>query len=327
MIPHSRDPLGVERLYLREDGTKARTVRALVQPGSTLDRDGVRWAWGHGGDATRSCIRGIRRAVRGTSLAPTPADGELRSLLEHAIARVLSGPGRVALCLSGGLDSAWVLACALELGARPSVYILSSRLGDTYDETAAALQVAAALGVQPIVVHATARDFVDALPSAIRHAETCLYNLHPVSKLLLARRLAEDGISVALTGDGADEVFALRNDDDYLPIAAALTESAGVSLASPFFDPAVIAYAQSRTPDPGKKELRAVASSRLPRAVIETPKRPRFAPPIDVSTHLDETRAARLAQAMDVPLRFTTDAERVGWTTLSLLCDMLELDV
>src|SRR5262249_38327728 len=151
------------------------------------------------------------------------------------------------------------------------VYVLDPQLPG-YSEVERARPTADALGVSVIVVPATERDFVSALPECVCHAETPFYNLHPVSKYLLARRLRADGIRVVVTGDGADQVFAGISGLDYLPLVGALFEAQDVEVRSPFLADDVIAFARQFPPDPNKSVLRTLADGLVPAEVIRAPK-------------------------------------------------------
>ncbi|TRY28299.1 hypothetical protein FOI67_17475, partial [Geobacillus sp. LEMMJ02] len=57
------------------------------------------------------------------------------------------------------------------------------------------------------IVRVNEADFVAALPRTTHAVEEPMFNLHPVAKLLLAEAMAADGVEVAITGDGADQVL------------------------------------------------------------------------------------------------------------------------
>ena len=100
-----------------------------------------------------------------------------------------------------------------------------------------------------------AQDYVDALPAAIAACEAPLYNLHPVSRHLLARAVRADGHTTLISGDGADEIFRGDSGADYLPLVGALTRAAGLTALAPFLAPPLASVA----PDPDKHELRRLA--------------------------------------------------------------------
>jgi asparagine synthase (glutamine-hydrolysing) len=339
-----RDLHGLRRLYYRSEGGAARSLRELVSSRDTgLDPVGVSFAFGEIAETSHTWLQGIKRVPRGHRLSGAPgawqieaaspqeertARGLERGLLA-ALDSVVGRGRRVALALSGGLDSALLLALIASSfrSAMPAVYMLAPRLpgGAAYDESAAATRLARSLELKPIVIEAAEQDFLLGLPACVAQAETPLFNVHPVAKHLLFEQLASDGIDVVITGDGADQVFAGAPSEIYLPIVGALAEASGVTLCCPFLDEAVIALAAGSAPDPHKTALREVARGKLPDTLVDAPKVARLAPAIDLSRFEDLPRFERLAKLLDRPLRLDTPRDRVAWTTLSLACEAMGL--
>jgi asparagine synthase (glutamine-hydrolysing) len=330
----ARDPLGARPLYFTADGRSGERARPLAGAAPRFDRDGVLHAWGEGGRAERSCFAGVHRLAPGHRLrvddrglavaeaAPLPpAPPSLEAALLESLAPLVDDS--CALWLSGGLDSALILALARELGTRPVCYVLAPSFGGDYDESAAALALARSFSLTPTLVRVAAEDFVRALPACIRSTEAPLWNLHPVQKRILAERTRADGFARALTGDGADEAFAPAFADDYLPLATAIARDAGVAVVSPFCDARFVAWARAHSPDPRKKSLRALARTRLPRDVCELEKRSRLAPPLDVSRFFDAGRAAAFAAA----LALGAPRADVKWATLCLCAQEFDVAV
>ena len=339
-----RDLHGLSRLYYRPDGEAARGLRALAQAGDPgLDRDGVGFAFGEITETDRTWIQGIHRVPRGHRLSGAPGAWQIErtappvdttsfSLERRLLAALDSVVGRgkrVALALSGGLDSALLLALLASSfrAAMPAIYVRAPRLpaDDTYDESAAASALARSLDLKAIVIEATEQDFLLGLPACVAQAETPLFNVHPVAKHLLFEQLAGDEIDVVITGDGADQAFAGAPSEIYLPIVGALAEASGVALCCPFLDDAVLALAGRSAPDPHKTALRDAARGKLPDALVDAPKVARLAPAIDLSGFEDLPRFERLARRLDRPLRLGDARARTAWTTLSLACEALGL--
>ncbi len=277
-----------------------------------LDPAGVSAAFGEREPGGATCIAGARRVLSGRLApfhrqAPRPLRGQLERACEHL------PPGRVALALSGGVDSA-VLAALL--ATRATLYTLVPDLPG-YGEEAEASAVAARLGLPLRRVRVEAGDYVSSLPAVIAAAETPLYNLHPVSRYLLARAVRADGFDVLVTGDGADEVFRGSSGADYLPIVDALVCAAGLVPVAPFLDREVRPFVAE---DRDKRCLRALALELgVPEQIALRAKQPRFAPPIDLSALWDAERIAALADRLARAPDTSSDRERVGWTTLALL--------
>jgi hypothetical protein len=321
-------------------GARGPSLVALVGDAPVrLDPEGVRAAFGEIDATDATCIEGAR--IVSPALAARAEVRPLRALLEGACARLPAG--RVALALSGGVDSAVLAALLAE---RAVLYTLAPRFPDYGEETEASA-MARRLGAELRRVPVDEADFVDALPAVIRACERPLYNLHPVSRHLLANAARADGFAVLVTGDGADEVFRGTSGADYLPVVGALTRAAGLVPSAPFLDPEVAPFV---APDPDKRALRALAEELgVPPAIAQRPKRARFAPPMDLTLYLspmlDTTRWPPLADARGAECRVdargaecrvdapetialghhlgrvpsaATDRERVGWATLGL---------
>lgn len=288
-------------------GRSGPSLRALVGDARVrLDPAGVRAAFGEAIQDGSTCIAGARRPwLARPRRAPA---GPLRDLLEETCADIV--PGTAALALSGGVDSA-VLAALLR--GRVRLYTLDPELPG-YSEADAAQAIADALGMPLRRIRVGAQDYVDALPAAIAACEAPLYNLHPVSRHLLAQVVRADGCDLLISGDGADELFRGGSGSDYLPIVGALTRAAGLVARAPFLDPALAVAA-----DGDKRALRELACELgVPAAIALRPKTPRYAPPVDLGRHWDPAHVAAVAAALARTPTRARDAERVGWTTLSL---------
>ena len=264
----------IETRFVRADRS-ASTLRALVRAGDVLDQEGVRAALA-GERSVRSIVVGIERHVE--RMTVEALHGSLEAKLS---AQLHIG----AFALSGGVDAALLLALAVRKGLRPVAYTLRPRLESddgSYDEHAAALRIGRQLGVEVVVVEATDDDFVEALPDALRAIEVPLYNLHPVARILLSRRVAADGHTALVTGDGADQRCGRRDGHDYLPLVAALTRVAGLEWVCPYLHPSLVELDDTTADKPA---LRALLARDLP-DVAATPKRPRLAPPISLPAAL-----------------------------------------
>lgn len=295
-------------------GRRGASLRGLVGAAPVrLSRDGVKIAFGEAEADGTMCIEGARWAWVdvGESGEDVPR-ASLKEALVHACARVPAG--RVALALSGGVDSA-VLAALLR--ERVVVYTLESGFAG-YCEVEETRRVADRLGLELRRVRVDEEAFVAALPAVIHACETPLYNLHPVSRHLLARAIRADGFDVLITGDGADEVFGGTNGGDYLPVVGALTRAAGLTAWAPFLEPAVAGVGL----DAGKRMLRELAVELgVPAEVATREKRPRFAPALDLGRYWDDARVTELGRRLGQAPSRTADRACVGWTTLALFCE------
>ena len=142
--------------------------------------------------------------------SPPASDAEavnrLDALLQDAVARQCVADVPLGVFLSGGLDSSLLTAMAARLN--PAITAFTVQVGGHgFDETPHAVDVARHLGVAHRVVRlgdADVRDAADAM-------DTMLSEPLADSSLLpawLVCRAARQYMTVALGGDGADEVFA-----------------------------------------------------------------------------------------------------------------------
>jgi asparagine synthase (glutamine-hydrolysing) len=145
------------------------------------------------------------------TFAGSIADAEraVRTALERATAlRMLRADVPVGCYLSGGLDSSLIAALGLRAkGER--FHTFSLRFADAeYDETAFQHLVVRTLATEHHEVVVGRDDIARAFPAVVRHAERPLLRTAPAPMFLLSRIVAEAGIKVVLTGEGADEMFA-----------------------------------------------------------------------------------------------------------------------
>lgn len=112
----------------------------------------------------------------------------------------------VGAFLSGGVDSSAVAAAMVR--AAPGAHAFTIGFGDPrYDESAAAAAIARALGLRHTVLHATEAEALALAPTLAAAWDEPFGDPSALPTLLLAR-LARGHVTVALSGDGGDELFA-----------------------------------------------------------------------------------------------------------------------
>jgi len=317
-------PLGILPHYQHEGGTAhAPTVRAVLEQMEERDWDdqGVRLYLNRSPDGHRTCFSQVR--ILPPEVVRRSSNADAHSSLERAMDDLAQETRRVAIALSGGLDSALVLAMLRARGRDDiPVFTLATHLKG-YCELETTRSTARALGVNDLqVIETNAEEMIAAFPAVIAAAECPLFNLHPVSRWILATKLCREGYEVLITGDGADQVFAGSDPRNYLPIIGALTRAAGMELRSPFLNEVVIASAPEPTSD--KAALRAVARHVLPAECVRGPKTATYAPPLDVSAHWRADAIATLANRLGIAAPSPgASRESVLWTSLGLLSDFL----
>jgi asparagine synthase (glutamine-hydrolysing) len=110
--------------------------------------------------------------------------------------------------LSGGIDSAAVLAMMARLNERPVLAFTASFPGtDAHDERAGARAAAAAAGARHVEIAVTAQDFWRTLPAIAEAMDDPAMDYAVVPTYLLAQHAARE-VKVVLSGEGGDELFA-----------------------------------------------------------------------------------------------------------------------
>jgi asparagine synthase (glutamine-hydrolysing) len=201
-VPHERDPealpLYLTYGYVPTPGTFYRRIRALP-PGHTLV-------------ATEDGIEGPRRYWRarfssGARMGDGEAEERFRFLLQVAVERRLIADVPLGAFLSGGLDSSTVVALmARAAGGRVKTFTIGFAGHTEYDERAHARVVAERFATEhtEFVVEPKALDLVDRL---VYHHDGPFGDSSAVPTYLLSE-LTRTRVTVALNGDGGDEVFA-----------------------------------------------------------------------------------------------------------------------
>jgi len=137
------------------------------------------------------------------------AAAELRALLARVVERQLVADVPVGVLLSGGVDSSILTALvARAMGPGHTLaFTLGYRgMGPDYDELEHARRVARHLGVQHHVYEATQDDLVGVVERLVWHydepfADAAALNVYVLSRMIRSR------VTVALAGEGSDELF------------------------------------------------------------------------------------------------------------------------
>jgi asparagine synthase (glutamine-hydrolysing) len=204
-FPDELDPLAVDR-YLGGKavwgpGTVHTRVRTL-EPGSAL-----RFADG-------------RTAVTRTPLEPFEPDwpdGEptvgtaaelLDGLLRTEVGRMVDADVPVCVITSGGLDSSYTTALAAHLVPDVASFHIAYRGDWPADERHHAAEVARHCGTAHHQVLLDPAGFPELVERFVRHLDQPNNAPHSLSTFALFEAVHQAGFKVALTGDGADELFA-----------------------------------------------------------------------------------------------------------------------
>jgi asparagine synthase (glutamine-hydrolysing) len=147
-----------------------------------------------------------REARHRTSEPPARAIDELEQLLSDSVARQLVSDVPIGCFLSGGIDSSTVAALMQKARTEP-VRTFSIGFADAaLDEARAAKEVARSLGTSHEELYVSEREVLDAFPRMAGVYDQPFADLSTVPTYLLCR-MASKHVTVALSGDGGDELF------------------------------------------------------------------------------------------------------------------------
>jgi len=144
-------------------------------------------------------------------LAPEEAEAAIEKALRLTLRQQLVSDVPLGCFLSGGIDSSLIASMLQEeLGSR-KLRTFSIGFGDGgFDESNYAREVSKAIGTEHTELRATAAQALELVPQLPRLFDEPFADVSQLPTLLLAR-LARPFVTVALSGDGGDEVFAGYN--------------------------------------------------------------------------------------------------------------------
>ncbi|TVR61609.1 MAG: asparagine synthase (glutamine-hydrolyzing) [Gemmatimonadales bacterium] len=219
----SLDPNGLDLylryLYLPAPFTPFRGIRKL-RPGH-LVRIPLGEAAGSGpsdpppeGEPWWSVARARRGGEEMARTAPGPEPGHdaaavdhLEALLRDAVSLRMIADVPLGALLSGGVDSSVVVALMQQLSTSPVRTFTIGFDDPTHDESDHARAVARHLGTEHTELPVSGREALDVVPSLPGIFDEPLADPSQIPTWLVSR-LARRDVTVALTGDGGDELFA-----------------------------------------------------------------------------------------------------------------------
>lgn len=165
----------------------------------------LHWSPGATPEPRRWYNLAARRAPRFAD--PTTAAAELRTAIDAATRAQLVADVPVGAFLSGGIDSTIVAASLASQGHRLSTFTVGFKDAvDYYEERPAARRLADALGLPHTEIEIGPDEARDAIPAVFDSFDEPFADSSALPTYLLSR-VVRDHVTVALTGDGADEVF------------------------------------------------------------------------------------------------------------------------
>ncbi|WP_263168282.1 asparagine synthase (glutamine-hydrolyzing) [Streptomyces sp. SCSIO ZS0520] len=203
-FPAAIDPLAVDR-YLGGravwgPGTVHREVRTL-EPGSVLRLAAGRL------DLRLTALEPARPDWPDATPTVEAAGEQLDALLQREMGRMLDADVPVCVITSGGLDSSYTTALAAHLLPEVSSFNIAYRGDWPADERHWAAEVARHCGTDHHQVLLDPAGFPALVDRFVRHLDQPNNAPHSLSTYALFEAVHEAGFKVALTGDGADELF------------------------------------------------------------------------------------------------------------------------
>lgn len=208
----ARDPIGVKPLYYGEDEDGAMwfssEMKALADQCVTFEA----FPPGYYYTPSTGFVQYYKPDWYHYKKCKEEADlPKLRKALITATSKRLMSDVPLGVLLSGGLDSSLTSSIAARiLGKRgESLHSFSIGLDKDAPDLVAARKVAEFLGTEHQEIHFTIEEGVEILKKLIWHLET--YDVTSIRSstpmYFLSKAIAEKGIKVVLSGEGADEIF------------------------------------------------------------------------------------------------------------------------
>src|SRR5213594_3838141 len=233
----ARDAMGIKLIYYKIDngkltfGSEIRPILATQDSKQEVDHIALnlflRFRYT---PSPLTIFQGIRKLAPGTMLVietgecrekrwynftPTPfatpkedreAARELLELYRGAVKRHLLSDVPVGVLLSGGIDSALLLALMNEQGGPWPAYTIGYGKSFEDDELADAKETAALLGARHVPVKLDRAEFERSLPKIVECLEEPIAASSIVPMYFVSQRARQD-VKVALIGQGPDELF------------------------------------------------------------------------------------------------------------------------
>jgi len=143
-------------------------------------------------------------------LTEEKATAQLAQLVENAVQRRLVADVPLGSFLSGGVDSSVIAALAAKHVSKLQTFSIGFTDEPQFDETQYARQVAKHIGAEHTVFALTNNDLYDHLFETLDYIDEPFADSSALAVSILSKHVRKH-VTVALSGDGADELFAGYN--------------------------------------------------------------------------------------------------------------------
>jgi asparagine synthase (glutamine-hydrolysing) len=187
---------------LNNSGAKAFTKPSNYSPYTDTNTNSPLSYWSLKGSAND----GLKNVIMGEDQVIT----ELDTLLQRTIARQMISDVNIGTFLSGGIDSTVVSAIAQQVsGEKLKTYTIGFSQKE-YDESKYAEAIARHLGTDHLTMQVTPNDALDVVPNLPEIYDEPFADSSQIPVFLVSK-LAKEHVTVCLSGDGGDELFAGYN--------------------------------------------------------------------------------------------------------------------
>lgn len=138
------------------------------------------------------------------------AQNTLEELLENAVMKRMAADVPVGTFLSGGIDSSVITALAARNSDKVDSFSIGFSDNPFFDETEYAREVAKQCGTNHTVFSLSQNDLFEHLDSVLNYIDEPFADSSAINVYILSRETRKH-VTVALSGDGADEMFSGYN--------------------------------------------------------------------------------------------------------------------